>query len=199
MNGARWNGQRAELGRLHLQRSACGSPSATGSNVQHSLDVRPGQVRRLAEPTRSPQAVKSIAISAGRRTDLICARNRAPSAIGPDEIFFASSIRGLYRGSLRSSATKSNTSSTGRSMTISPSNCAMPPRLCLRSHSIAVGDTVRTGEAGRLRCGESAIAIPRAVRPPTTQPRMPGCRVGHRVFAQKTFNGFGTTGNAVGG
>ena len=35
-------------------------------------------------------------------------------------------MRGLYRGSLRASATKSNTSSTGRLMTISPEEVARP-------------------------------------------------------------------------
>src|SRR5215216_2338428 len=51
--------------------------------------------------------------------------------MGPGESFSARRMRGLYRGSFRSSATKSNTSSTGRSMTSSPAMDAMriPPLL----------------------------------------------------------------------
>src|SRR5215208_4344489 len=59
------------------------------------------------------------------------ARNRVPGPMGPGESFSARRMRGLYRGSFRSSATKSNTSSTGRSMTSSPAMDAMriPPLL----------------------------------------------------------------------
>src|SRR5215211_5262114 len=69
------------------------------------------------------------------------ARNRVPGPMGPGESFSARSMRGLYRGSLRSSATKSNTSSTGRLMRISPLMCAMAGllvsarrRLCSAQH-----------------------------------------------------------------
>jgi hypothetical protein len=48
-------------------------------------------------------------------------RNTVPFATGPPVTFSARVIRGLYRGSFRWSAAKSNTVSAGRAMMISPS------------------------------------------------------------------------------
>jgi hypothetical protein len=53
------------------------------------------------------------------------ARNLVPRLIGSGVSNPTPAIAGLYCGSLRESATKSNTSSTGRSIRISPSILAM--------------------------------------------------------------------------
>jgi hypothetical protein len=78
-----------------------------------------------------------VVISIGRGLVRISARNRLPRPTGPGESISARSMRGLYRGSLRSSATKSNTSSIGRLMTISPSMRAMAGLLVAASGLLA--------------------------------------------------------------
>jgi hypothetical protein len=70
--------------------------------------------------------VHSISISAVRPIDVTAERNLVPVPTGPGVIFSARTIWGLYCGSLLWSATKSNTSSTGRPIRISPSILAMP-------------------------------------------------------------------------
>ena len=55
------------------------------------------------------------------------ATQRVPVPREPGVVFSARAIRGLYVGSLRSSATKSKTSSTGRWMSVDPVIATMSP------------------------------------------------------------------------
>ncbi len=50
-------------------------------------------------------SVTSMSMSIGRRPDLTTARKRVPTSTGPSVSFSERSIRGLYVGSLRWSAT----------------------------------------------------------------------------------------------
>jgi hypothetical protein len=66
-----------------------------------------------SRPGRS-WVVDSIVIPTVRPSVEASAWNRVPRPIGPGESFSARRMRGLYRGSLRLSATESTTSWTGR-------------------------------------------------------------------------------------
>jgi hypothetical protein len=65
-------------------------------------------------------SVNSMTIETGRPPLTTSAWYRVPRPMGPSESFSTRRIWALYIGSLRSSATKSNTPSTGRPMTMSP-------------------------------------------------------------------------------
>ena len=66
-----------------------------------------------------------MTMSAERPTDFIVATNRDPFPIAGSEIISARTMRGLNFGSLRWSATKSNTITGGRPMRVSPSILVM--------------------------------------------------------------------------
>jgi hypothetical protein len=76
-------------------------------------------------------------ISAVRPMDFAAERNTVPLPTGPSLTLSAWIIRGLYRGSFRWSADKSNTASAGRLMTISPAIFAMSRlrQLVLHAHT----------------------------------------------------------------
>jgi hypothetical protein len=70
-------------------------------------------------------AVISVIISVVRPMVVSPDRNRVPDPIGPGVTLAAQRTLGLKRGSLRVSATKSNTSWIGRRIRISPPICVM--------------------------------------------------------------------------
>src|SRR6266542_7068805 len=116
-----------------------------------------------------------MSMSTGRPNDVAVARNRVPLPIVPAVTLSARSMRGLYFGSFRSSATKSNTSPGGRPMTVSPSTLTISNLL-----SEMAGFALGRSRRGPLRA-RSSLPHPRRWCETTARlacPRIPaGCVV----------------------
>ena len=77
-------------------------------------------------------------------------RNTVPFPTGPPVTFSARTIRGLYRGSFRWSAAKSNTAAAGRAMMISPSMKVM-------SHPGVSAEPGREGLGALVQLGQERV------------------------------------------
>ena len=95
-------------------------PSGMGSKVSvPSISMFDNLLTDVIRPGLS-YAVNSTLIAAVPRRASTCVRNRLPFPTGPGVTFSTVTVFGLNWGSFLSSATKSNTCSTGRLITISP-------------------------------------------------------------------------------
>src|SRR5258708_15970554 len=81
-------------------------------------------------------------------------RNTVPFPTGPPVSFSARTIRGLYRGSFRWSAAKSNTCAAGRAMMISPSMKVMAH---LRRFSAVSAEPGREGLGALAQLGQERV------------------------------------------